>query len=396
MDRARALRLFLALLFLVPVAACDGPVAPSTGPLPGAANPALAGGGGPDRAATSGCVADADFTVATEAELASALDAAEPGDVIALDGTVEVTRRHTFRTRDLTLTCRRPGSGLRLPEDLESFGGQIMLGVYGPGATVRDLVIEGHDLVDGPVLVHNDPEFDRFARDVRFVRNRVTCEGGGGCLRVSGVPDAVIEDNTFRAEGIVDDVVGIQGDFRNEEGVRVDGDMPVRPALRNRIVGNRVTTSVRADPADPVRPHIGLVIRANVESTVRDNVVVGPFRRGLLVNFTRDTEFLRNEVRGTRVHGVSTSGLFGGPPLTRDNVFRANVVRSEAGVGFVANQSCANDFTGNRVGVGGAFDVVFLSATGANRWFGPPVRARDAGGFDCDGDGRDDPNRIRP
>src|SRR5882762_7379370 len=58
------------------------------------------------------CPANPTITVSDDASLRAAIVAAQPGDVIAVSGTIEVTVDDTIATDNVTLTCATPGSGL--------------------------------------------------------------------------------------------------------------------------------------------------------------------------------------------------------------------------------------------------------------------------------------------
>src|SRR2546425_2415477 len=121
----RITRLFPVLL--VVAAGCQDQSA-----VPTANRPSFAAAG------PAACPTTATVTVSDEASLRSALAAATPGAVIAIQGMIGLTQDDTIRTAGVTVTCASPGSGL--------------FAVVGSG--VQDLLIAAakRDVVDRLVL----------------------------------------------------------------------------------------------------------------------------------------------------------------------------------------------------------------------------------------------------
>ena len=105
----RFARLFSAVMFGVAVGCQDRTVAP---PSFAVTQPA------------SACPANPTIIVTDDTLLRAALRAARPGDVIAVSGTIEVTRDDSITTDNVTLTCATPGSGL-VAASFDSTGSQV-------------------------------------------------------------------------------------------------------------------------------------------------------------------------------------------------------------------------------------------------------------------------------
>src|SRR5690242_16314020 len=98
----------VATLVLAVVACQERALAPTAARLPAVA-----------LTSPTSCPAHADFYVSDEGSLLLAIDSAQPGDTIALEGVIDLTvAPHglpgVFVQKDgLTFTCATPGSGIR-------------------------------------------------------------------------------------------------------------------------------------------------------------------------------------------------------------------------------------------------------------------------------------------
>jgi hypothetical protein len=362
--------------------------------------PALAiGASGVGSGGNAVCPIPADIVVTNEAGLLAALSAANPGDVIGLDGLIEVAVEVNVSTENVTLTCATPGSGLVAGPGI----GWPLLTVgppaAGPPPAGSDGITIDHLVLDATNI---DPPWGRqvvirSSRDMRFSNNVVICgPARGPCVKFSHTPGALITGNTV-AVAATDPVVKIGGHTR---GIQVQG---VRDGVR--VERNRVfLTSPRA--VFGIRIAGGPSYPETERVTVAHNVVEGNFSVFLsLVGGFQKSTFADNHLNGPRCpdshsgfgapcdHGVLVQGVFG--PFN-GNVIRNNVVRGPflTGVALVSG-ACGNTLVGNNLQLSGdAVGVVFDPQAGANTLVGNKNVVVDNGDFDCDGDAVADPNII--
>jgi hypothetical protein len=360
----------LPVLLLGVVAGCQDPQ--------GTLSPSFA-----TSAASPGCPADPTVTVSDDASLRAALKAAQPGDVIAVSGTIEVTVDDTIAIDNVTLTCATPGSGL------VATGTAVgdMLTIAARGDIVTGLVLDGTQAGDSPYLAVNDG-VSVFAQDAQFTHNTVTCTPAGLCVFFAGGTGAVVSDNVMQADG---GLTGIQIQANGPDQtaiplpIRVDGAR----IERNTIVA---TSTSGGGVFGGIRPFdaSGLVIA--------DNVVTGPWRRSLSATRLSDSRIAGNELQGALLDGIRTSaGGFTSPAgVVARNVFTGNQVSGAGRAGVFAQKACANKFLSNDLrGNVGDLGMLLNDSTGANVVAGVEnAVVVDNGAFDCDGDGRTDPNII--
>jgi len=328
------------------------------------------------------CPANPTITVSDDASLRAAIVAAQPGDVIAVSGTIEVTVDDTIATDNVTLTCATPGSGLVATPGIED-----MLLVGAKGVVVTGLVLDGTHADQSPFLALNDG-VTLLAQDVQFTNNTVTCTPFGDCVFFAGGTGAVVTDNLMQADG---GLTGIQ--------IQANGPDPTAIPLPIRVDGARIerntvvaTSTSGGGVFGGIRPFdaSGLIIA--------DNVVTGPWRRSLSATRLSDSRISGNQLQGALLDGIRTSaGGFTSPGgVVARNVFTGNLVSGAGRAGVFAQKACANKFLSNDLrGNVGDLGVLLNDSTGANVVAGVQnAVVIDNGAFDCDGDGRIDPNII--
>jgi len=229
----RITRLFPVLL--VVAAGCQDQSA-----VPTANRPSFAAAG------PAACPTTATVTVSDEASLRSALAAATPGAVIAIQGMIGLTQDDTIRTAGVTVTCASPGSGLFA---VAGGGAQDMLTVDARKVTIDHLVLDASQAADGPYLSENDG-VTAFAESTTFTNNTVTCPPNGVCAFVAGGIGAVVSDNRFQALG---PFTGIQLQTNGAVGeIRIDGLRVERNTLVTTDPSTvRSTSRTRSSPTTP-------------------------------------------------------------------------------------------------------------------------------------------------
>ena len=365
----RSLR-FIAALLLGAAVGCQ-----NEGLSPAAVRPSFATG-----AASPTCAANPTVTVSDDTTLRAALKAARPGDVIAVSGTIEVTADDTIATDNVTLTCATPGSGL-VARGLEVVD---MVTVTARGVAVDGLVLDGSRASDAPWFAFNDGQ-TAFAQDVRFTNNTVTCTLFGACAFVVGGTGAVVSDNQFQA---TDAFTGVH--------LQANGPDP-NVVFPIRIDGARIerNTIVALTPSVGVR--FGAIRPFDADNIViADNVISGPWRNGISTTRLSHSQIQRNQISGAVVDGIRTSSFGGVLRGAAQNLFASNQVSGAGRAGIFADRACSNQFASNDLrGNAGDLGLFLTDTTGANVVAGVNnAVVIDNGAFDCDGDGRLDPNII--
>jgi hypothetical protein len=138
------------------------------------------------------CAALPTVVVTTESALTAAVAESNPGDVIAIGGTIALTHDLEVRTAAVTLTCAKPGDGLAISAAASQYIGEP-LGIYAPDVTVQGLSIDARYAGD-VIYVEALPGYSD-GRRVRLVGNDIQC-GDGVCIFVTGT-GAYITDNTL-------------------------------------------------------------------------------------------------------------------------------------------------------------------------------------------------------
>ncbi|HEV2750808.1 MAG TPA: right-handed parallel beta-helix repeat-containing protein [Gemmatimonadales bacterium] len=375
------MRLMTQLLPTVLVAAigCRDPsLAPTTG---GGAHRSF------DVLASAACPATATFTVTDEAGFRAALAAATPGDVIAVDGTIAITADDSIFTDDLTITCATPGSGLVATGN----GVFDMLTIGAKGVVVDGLVLDGSQAGDSPFFAMNDG-VTFFAQDVRFTNNTVTCTPVGLCVFFAGGLRPVVRDNSFQSPGAAS---GIQ--------LQANGPDPTAAVLPFRIDGarierNTIVATIRSGGGGEFGAFGAIRPFEADDVVIADNVVTGPWQRGISVTRLSGSRISGNQIQGALLDGFHTSAaLFLPTRPVSGNLFVNNVVTGAGRAGAFVHFACTNQFLANNLqGNAGGLGVFFDELTGANVVVGPAnAVVIDNGAFDCDRDGDTDPNILR-
>jgi hypothetical protein len=300
------------------------------------------------------CPIEADFVVSDEVGLLAALAAANPGEVIGLDGFFEVTAQVDMATQNITLTCATPGSGIFTTLPLG-----ILLRNTSPGdeVAIDRLVFDGRTT---SIPVYNSGD------QVQFSNNTVKC-GSDVCAFFPSSQNAVVVDNYFIAEEAPNfSAFQFQSDF---SGSRLEGNTIItstpNPANRGRGVG--LIPSL--DPAQVLTEPV----------LVKNNVVTGPFVASFVaVGSGFDTQITSNQFGGADLYHVSR-----------------NVITDAGTAGLLLNNgACSNFLVRNNLD-GNSVSAIFDDASGLNHFVGDPSTVVDLGDIDCDGDGTIDPNIIR-
>jgi hypothetical protein len=328
------------------------------------------------------CPATPTITVSDDASLRAALKTAQPGDVIAVSGTIEVTVDDTITTDNVTLTCASPGSGL-----VAATGVVDLLLVGAKGVVVTGLVLDGTHADEGPFLALNDG-VGLFAQDVRFTNNAVTCTPAGVCVFFAGGTGAVVSDNVMQADAAL---TGIQ--------IQANGPDPTAFPLPIRVDGARIERNTIVATSTSGGGVFGGIRPFDASGVIiADNVVTGPWRRSLSATRLSDSRISGNELEGALFDGIRTSaGGFTSPAgLVVRNVFTGNRITGAGRAGVFAQKACANKFLANDLrGNVGDLGMLLNDSTGANVVAGVNnAVVIDNGAFDCDGDGQADPNII--
>ncbi len=338
----------IAITVLVIVTSCDDPpVEPDVVMVPTY-----------DMGGAAACPTPAKIIVTNEAELTAALASANPGDVIGIDGLVEVTATVTNTADNITVTCATPGSGI-----ISSVGLGVLFINFGDGVLIDGLVFEG-----GNIPVQNQGD------DVQFSNNTVQC-GPIVCAFFPTSPNALVVDNEFIAEQ-APSFAGLQ--FQSDySGARFE---------RNTMVAS----IPRTDRAPYLASGIRFVSRGNEDVSVEHNVIMGPFNASVaIVSGLRESGIKSNKLEGAYYYGFMMR-------VSQDNVVRNNQIPGAGTSGVhVDFASCGNVFVGNNLN-GNADDVgaIFTEDTGANTLIGNQNVVIDNGRLDCDGDAVIDPNII--
>lgn len=340
---------------------------------PGAlSSPAFAKGG------AAACPTPADVVVSDEGSLLAALSAAEPGDVIGIDGLIAITLDILIDTEELTLTCATSGSGLVAQPGVDNM---IQVGVK--GVRVERLILDAGASSESPYFALNDGA-TAFAEEVRLSNNIITC-GPQQCAFLRGVAGARIEGNRFESGGSGTGV-HIQG-----QGPRApDGSQP-RPIDGTRVRDNTIIATAPSS----VRAFGGIRIRDGANLVVKNNNVLGPWANSIAVANVSESDFDGNRLEGAVNVGIAASTGGANPPISaRDNRFRNNtIVGAGLAAIFARRGACRNLFQGNELQFNPL--VIFDVTTGANTLKGTAnAVVIDDGNFDCDGDGVADPNII--
>lgn len=363
MQRA-PLALLASVTALAALAACGD--APTESHLSAISAPSLSRAG----YGSVSCAAAGATVVSDQASLRAALATAQPGDVVAVSGTIALTGAADLDVPEgVTLTCAEPGAGLSRGDNANF----TIVVVTDPNVTISGLVLDG-SRASWPVYVQN--AWDRVdVRGVTIVGNRITC-GSLGCVFIIGAANTIVSGNYVEATRSGASGIHLQQafDFATMTQLRIDG---------TRVENNLITTQIPTGGMNfgAIRPRDGTGV------VVRDNVVRGPWTNGVASVFIKDGVIERNVVEGATRFGLFLQAQ------VRGTLFRGNDVTSIGGAAVFAQGACGNVFVANRLTPRtGHPSLAFGIGAGANAVLGPAAGIEDNGNFDCDGDGAADPN----
>ena len=397
----RRVSIAVATLVLAVVACQDGTLSPTS---PRSPIPAII--------ATS-CPAHADFVVADESSLLSAIAAAKPGDTIALNGVVDLTVAPAglpgvFVQKDnLTFTCVAPGAGIRAEPQTVSW----LFVLLGRHLRVEHLVLDGTNGVSGAVVAFNGPEdpFLGFAEDIQLVGNQVLCtgshiepcvsirndavslptvviagnafqtDGDQAPVELDGVSGAAVEDNSISG-GLGAQVTSFSATFQSVTGLRFTGNTvdclnacvfaggfsPGAVVARNHFLSEGSSTGVQLQDVtdgDSVVDNTvvttvpsfalqlgGIRVRDGVNVVVIGNTVSGPWANSIGLNDLTGADIERNMLQGAVEAGIGlATGGTSLPIAMSGNLFRANRASAAGIAGITARLSCSNTFVGNEL-----------------------------------------------
>ena len=311
------------------------------------------------------CSGPFDAVITNEAELFAAMAGASPGDVIGVDGTIELATGNAFvTTPGVTLTCASPGSGFEVQPGMP-FNYAVV--VHAPDVTVSHLVVDVTDALAGALRAHFNGA-NALAARVEMSHNAVTC-GPTTCLFFTGVEDAAIADNDFASPN-------------GEAGIHLQGQGPrdANGIQLNQIDGSRVernvVTAAAAFTSDCTSFLGGIRVRDGSNVVVAHNTVSGPWQNSLSPADISESSFEKNSFEGAECYGMALSRNRLTVPSVRDIVVRNNRSTGAAITGLlVANGACGNAFFGNNL-QGNAHDMgaIFTFDSGDNTLGRQPER----------------------
>jgi hypothetical protein len=328
------------------------------------------------------CVPDAEWVVDNADDLFTAMEGAQPGDVIAVDGVISTTFGAYTSITGITLTCATPGSGIVAAPDWDQSIG-FMLRIFSHDVTVTNLFLDGGATPRGPLYALYDDD-SAFARYLTFTGNTVVC-GPGECIFLVGVLGSYIADNSFESEG------GLSGIHVQGGGDRLpDGTSPYRTDA-TQVLRNIVTSTAPS----PMSGFGGIRVRDGGNIRVSQNVVTGPWYNSLSPSDLWESAFDRNTLEGAQAFGIRLSSNAFTRVSTSNSMFRWNRVSGSGGAGAFVARACANILMGNTFrDVGEDVAVWFRPWSGWNLFLGNHNTVVDDGDFDCNEDGTTDPNVI--
>jgi hypothetical protein len=321
--------------------------------------------------ASGACVANPTVVVSDEASLDNATETAQPGAIIAIQGTIALHLGLFTETPDVTFTCATPGSGLSLAVDADD---DVLIYPFGDRDVIQGLALDASGGLYALYTENTDGQRAQF--------NNITC--GDTCGFWVGTTNATISDN-----------VVIQP-HAGTSGLHFQGMYDATGALIRGIDGTRIerntitaTTPTALPPFGAIRPRDGTGI------TVADNVISGPWSNGISLVSISASSLTKNVVTGPARFGFVVN-IAGAKDLTRasGNALTANRVTDAGTAGFSLDDACFNVFHGNPSL--GSTPVAFIlgETTGGNTVAGTAGASIDHGAADCDGDGQIDPNTV--
>ena len=332
-------------------------------------------------AASARCDASPDFTASTQAELLAAAAAAGPGDVIGINGTIELTQTVVLGTADVTLTCASGGAGIRAGVvDSFSVAPVYLVSAEADGITVSGLRLDGSGIAGAPFIAFTQDQ--SALHGVRLLGNDMIC-GDQNCGFFIGVAGAQVVGNHIQSNG-------------SGSGIHMQGSGElVDLVFQNRIDGSVVSRNTIVATVPTAFPNFGGVrVRDGASVTVSHNEITGPWRNSVAV-----AELDGSAVEQNRIDGAASFGiLVGSAPFRLVSVsttlFRGNTISGSGLAAVNVRRACYNTFQGNNLNANPARKFNFEPTTGANTYRGNGEQVVDNGRFDCDGDGDIDPNVI--
>lgn len=351
------------LLAAAALAACaDQPTTPS------------ARAGGPSLASAAACAASPTAVVSTEAELRAAVAAAQPGDVIAISGTIILPRQVTLTTPGITLTCAHPGAGLQVVEG----GRGVLLEVAAADITISSLHLDA-EYAFGAIVGFN--VFNEDYSGIRVTGNQIGC-GYTVCVFFVGTQGTHVTDNHFEGDS-TNTGIQFQAPYRTAAGI------PINPP--NDVVIARNVVKTEDSYASSI--YGAIRVRDATNATITHNQIGAGWTSGIVLTNVFGSRVDQNRVDGALYYGITVAEIVALPVTLRGVSFTGNQVTNSGRSPVWMARACDNVFTGNNVQNNGR-GALFLASTGANVWRGNPGVVRDRGAFDCDGDGTADPNQI--
>jgi hypothetical protein len=303
------------------------------------------------------------IVVNDEASLHAAAASAQAGDVIGVHGVIQLAVGVELNTPDVTITCAEPGAGLAFaaaaaPDD-------ALLWVLADRISVRGLFLDATKASWSIYSFANDGQRSEF--------NTIRC-GSQGCAFWVSSTNALVANNSATMS-----IPGASG-FHFQTGI--DG---------TRIEHNTIVATVDAglNSFGGMRPRDG----SNV--TITDNVISGPWSNSISSVNLNDSDLSHNSLSDARRYGLAVN-IAGQPQVvfSRGDRVVSNVVRNAGIAAFVARNACSNSFLGNAIAGITPLGFDLQATTGDNHIAGSSGVVIDAGAYDCDGDGVNDPNKV--
>jgi hypothetical protein len=328
------------------------------------------------------CATDAQWVVTDADGLFQAMEAAQEGDVIAVDGVISTTFGAYTYVNGITLTCATPGSGIvAAPDWNRDFA--FMLRIFSHEVTITNLFLDAGATPRGPLYAQYNGG-PRYARYLTFTGNTVVC-GAGECIFLVGVLGSYVADNTFESAG------GLSGIHVQGGGARLPDGSSSYPTDGTQVIRNVVTSTAPSLPSG----FGGIRVRDGGNLVVSQNVVTGPWFNSLSPSDLWESTFEGNTLEGAQAFGIRVSSNPFTEVSTSISKFRFNRVSGSGGAGAFVARACGNVFMANVFrDVGEGVSVVFKELTGWNLFVGNHNTVVDEGSFDCNDDGTLDPNVV--
>ena len=329
------------------------------------------------------CAVDPDWVVRDADELFDAMEGAQEGDVIAVEGVISTNRGAYTYVNEITLTCASPGAGIVAAPDWNP-DRAFLLRIFSREVSVTHLFLDAAATPRGPIYGHFNGT-THFAAQLVFTDNDVVC-GPGECLFFAGVSGSLIADNHFESAG------GNTGIHVQGAGDPLpDGSYP-HQTDNTQILRNTV---VSVDPSQITSGYGGIRVRDGSDHEVSGNVVTGPWSNSVSPSELRESTFSHNTLRDAQVFGLRLS--FNPSTLlpTPGNEFMHNEVSGMGEAGAYVTLACGNVFLGNRFkDNAGDIGVWFDVESGGNLFLGNHTIVVDDGNWDCAQGGPMIPNVI--